>query len=130
MLPYGIAHCWGTQRDWTMTIQIFGTPKCKRTRAAERFFKERRVRVQVVDLSEKTMSPGEFDSVKRAVGIQAMIDPTSKAYKKLGLHQLSFDIEAKLKEFPLLLMTPVVRNGADATVGTQPDTWKEWIATP
>jgi arsenate reductase-like glutaredoxin family protein len=110
-----------------MTIQIFGTPKCKRTRAAERFFKERKIRVQLVELTEQNLSPGEFDSVKRAVGLEAMIDPSSKEYKRLGLQHLSFDIEEKLKEYPLLLMTPIVRNGPLATVGAQPEIWKAWV---
>jgi arsenate reductase-like glutaredoxin family protein len=111
-----------------MTIQIFGTPKCKRTRAAERFFKERKIRVQLIDLSEQNLSPGEFDSVKRAIGLEAMIDPSSKEYKRLGLQHLSFDLEAKLREHPLLLMTPVVRNGSEVTVGAQPEAWKAWIS--
>ncbi len=111
-----------------MTIQIFGTPKCKRTRAAERFFKERKVRVQMIDLSEQNLSPGEFDSVKRVIGLEAMIDPGCKEYKRLGLQHLSFDLEAKLREYPLLLMTPVVRNGSEVTVGSQPETWKAWIS--
>ena len=111
-----------------MTIQIFGTRKCKRTRAAERFFKERRIRVQMIELSEQSLSPGEFESVKLAVGLQAMLDPACKEYKRLGLQQLSFDLETTLKEHPLLLMTPVVRNGSEATVGAQTDTWKAWIA--
>ena len=109
-----------------MTIQIFGTPKCKRTRAAERFFKERKIRVQMIDLSEQNLSPGEFDSVKKSVGVDAMIDVSSKEYKRQGLQHLSFDLEAKRREFPLLLMTPVVRNGSQATVGAQPEIWKAW----
>lgn len=110
-----------------MTIQIFGTPKCKRTRAAERFFKERKIRVQMIELTEKNLSPGEFDSVKKAVGLEAMIDRSSKEYKRLGLQHLSFDLEEKLREHPLLLMTPIVRDGSRATAGAQPETWKAWV---
>lgn len=109
------------------TVQIFGTPKCKRTRAAERFFKERKIRVQMIELTERNLSPGEFEAVKKVVGLDAMIDPTSKEYKRLGLQHLSFDIEEKLREYPLLLMTPVVRNGSEATVGAQPEVWKAWV---
>ena len=112
-----------------MTIQIFGTQKCKRTRAAERFFKERRVRVQMIELSEQNLSPGEFDAVKSAVGLDAMVDREGKEFKKRGLHQLSFDLESTLREHPALLMTPVVRHGAEATVGAQPNTWKAWVAS-
>jgi len=112
-----------------MTIQIFGTQKCKRTRAAERFFKERRVRVQVIDVTEKNLSPGEFEAVKCVVGLEAMVDRGCKEYKRMGLHQLSFDLESVLREHPTLLMTPLVRHGSAATVGAQPDTWKTWIAS-
>ena len=110
-----------------MSIQVFGTRKCKRTRAAERFFSERRIRFQFVDLGEKSLSPGEFESVKSAVGLENMIDTQCKEYERLGLRQLSFDIEEKLRDNPRLLMTPVVRNGAQATVGNAPDVWKEWL---
>ncbi|MFW5739439.1 MAG: arsenate reductase family protein, partial [Myxococcota bacterium] len=106
---------------------IFGHRKCKRTRAAERFFKERKIRVQMIELSEQNLSPGEFDRVRKVVGLEAMIDRDSKEYKRLGLQHLSFDLEDKLREYPLLLMTPVVRNGAQATVGSQPETWKAWV---
>lgn len=110
-----------------MSIQVFGTRKCKRTRAAERFFLERRIRIQLVELSEQNLSPGEFDSVMKAVGVENMIDTASKEYEREGLRHLSFDIEAKLRENPRLLLTPVVRNGAQATVGSAPDVWKAWL---
>ena len=116
-----------TMRVDVMTIQIFGSPKCKRTRAAERFFKERKIRVQMIDLAEQNLSPGEFDAVKNHVGLEAMIDASSKEYKRLGLQHLSFDLEQKLREHPLLLMTPVVRHGSEVTVGAKPDVWKTWI---
>ncbi|MCU0690865.1 MAG: hypothetical protein MUF54_05625 [Polyangiaceae bacterium] len=110
-----------------MVIQVFGTQKCKRSRAAERFFRERRIQMQFIDLPERGLSAGEFDSVMRAVGLENMIDTQSREYERLGLKHLSFDIEAKLRENPRLLVTPIVRNGAKATVGLQQETWKAWI---
>ncbi|MBL8741689.1 MAG: arsenate reductase family protein [Myxococcales bacterium] len=110
------------------TIQIFGTPKCKATRAAERFFADRRIKVQVVDIREKGLSKGELTSVARAVGgIRALYDESSPRVKERGLqHSAPSDerILALLMEDPLLLRTPVVRDGARAAVGTDEPTWK------
>jgi arsenate reductase-like glutaredoxin family protein len=82
----------------------------------------------MIDLAEQNMSPGEFESVKQSVGLEAMVDRSSKEFKRLGLQHRSFDTQAMLMEHPLLLMTPVTRCGSKATVGMQPDTWKSWIA--
>jgi arsenate reductase-like glutaredoxin family protein len=112
-----------------MPIQIFGTHKCPATRAAQRFFKERRVPVHYIDLGERNLSPGEFESVRRAVGLENMIDPEGREYKRLGLQYLRFDIGEKLKENPLLFRTPIVRNGQRAVAGLQPEAWKEFQET-
>ena len=119
-------------------IQIFGTSKCQNTRAALRFFKERRVEVQFVDLNEKGLSEGEFQSIKKAVGLENMLDREGKEYQKQNLKYITFDVEAKLKGNNLLIKTPVVRHipsssakaTADkkATVGYEPETWKMWIS--
>ena len=111
-----------------MPIQIFGTSKCRRTRAALRFFKERRVAVHFVDLGEKELSAGEFESVKRAAGLDNMIDREGKEFARQGLHYQRFDIEAVLKRNHGLLNTPIVRNGCLATAGYQPEVWITWIA--
>ena len=84
-----------------MNIQIFGTTKCFDTKKAQRYFKERGIKFQMIDLKEKGMSRGEFDNVARALG-------------------------DKLFENQQLLLTPIVRNGRKATVGYQPDVWKTW----
>jgi arsenate reductase-like glutaredoxin family protein len=113
-------------------IQIFGTRKCADTRKAERYFSERNVRVQMIDLAKKGMSPGELRSVAARVGgFEALIDRGSKRYIDAGLaHAALTDarIEEKLTIDPLLMKTPVVRNGQDATIGYTPGRWQEWIA--
>lgn len=112
-----------------MNIQIFGTNKCFDTKKAQRYFKERRVAFQMIDLKEKDMSRGELQNVIRAVGgIDALIDPDTKDKETLGLlkyspEELKQDI---LLENQQLIKTPVVRNGKLATVGYQPDVWKNW----
>lgn len=111
-----------------VNIQIFGKNKCFDTKKAERYFKERRVSYQQIDLLRYGLSKGEFQSVKRAVGLQAMIDPKSKEKEAAMLPYLASDeaIEEKLMENPKLLKTPIVRNGKQATVGFCPEIWKTW----
>ena len=112
-----------------MNIQIFGTKKNSDTRKAERFFKERGVKFQYVDLKEKTLSKGEFNSVMQAVGgVDAMIDPNCRDKDLLALvTYISADDRAeKVFENQSVLLQPVVRNGRQATVGYAPDVWKTW----
>jgi arsenate reductase len=109
-------------------IQIFGTAKCKTTRAAQRFFADRRIKVQVVELREKGLSKGELGSVARAVGgVRALYDAASPRVKERGLQHLD-PSEARLAELlledPMLLRTPIVRDGARAAVGLAEATWK------
>ena len=111
-----------------MNIQIFGKSKCFDTKKAERYFKERRVKYQSVDLLRYGMSKGEFTSVFRAVGLESMIDPKAKDPDAAMLPYLASD-EAKMEKLmdnPKLLKTPIVRNGKQATVGYCPDVWKTW----
>lgn len=110
-----------------MNIQIFGKNKCFDTKKAERYFKERGIRVQRVDLLRYGMSTGEFTSVLHAVGgTAALIDEKAKdsALVKYLAHEQ--DKIEKLLENPKLLKTPIVRNGKKATVGYCPDIWKTW----
>ena len=109
-----------------MNIQIFGTLKCRETKKAQRYFKERRIPFQFVDIAQKGLSRGELNSLKAAVGIEKLIDREGKAYDRKNLKYLTHDIEDEIFKDPLLLKTPVVRNGRDATVGYQPDVWKAW----
>ena len=112
-----------------MNIQIFGTKKNSDTRKAERFFKERGVKFQYVDLKEKTLSRGEFNSVMQAVGgVDAMIDPNCRDKDLLALvtYISSDDRAEKVFENQSILLQPIVRNGRQATVGYAPDVWKTW----
>lgn len=112
-----------------MNIQIFGTKKCFDTKKAQRYFKERGIRFQMIDLKEKEMSRGEFDNVCRALGgWQQLVDPNAKDKQTLALLEALVDWqqEDKLFENQQLFRTPVVRNGRQATVGYQPQVWKSW----
>ena len=112
-----------------MNIQIFGTKKSSDTRKAERFFKERGIRFQSVDLKEKGLSKGEFQSVMQAVGgLEAMIDPDCKDKDLLALikYIAAEDKAQKVLENQVVLKQPIVRNGKQATVGYQRDVWKNW----
>jgi arsenate reductase-like glutaredoxin family protein len=110
----------------SMNIQIFGTKKCQDSRKAERYFKERGISFHYVDLTVRGLSKGELDRVKAAVGLDNLIDKTGKEYEKRNLKYLVHNVEEMLLEHPLLLKTPIVRNGSKATVGYQPKTWEEW----
>ena len=112
-----------------MIVQIFGTKKCADSRKAERWFKERRIDVQAIDLSQKGLSPGELKSVAARVGIEALIDREGTRYRDKGLRAAAPTgprIETALVADPLLLRTPIVRHGKDATVGYKPDVWETW----
>ncbi len=112
-----------------MNIQIFGTKKCFDTKKAERYFKERGVKFQMIDMKEKGMSKGEYNSVKQAVGGRdAMIDPKCKDKDLLALitYIAEEDKDEKILENQKVLKTPIVRNGKQATVGYVPEIWKNW----
>ena len=109
-----------------MNIQIFGTKKCQDSRKAERYFKERGISFHFVDLTIRGLSKGELDKVRAAVGLENLIDKTGKEYEKRNLKYLVHDTEEMLLAHPLLLKTPIVRNGPKATIGFQPKTWEQW----
>lgn len=112
-----------------MNIQIFGTKKCFDTKKAQRYFKERGIRFQFIDLSEKELSKGEFRSIRQAVGgVEAMIDENCKDQDALALVRYIADDEKeeKILANQQVLKTPIVRNGKQAAVGYQPDIWKNW----
>lgn len=112
-----------------MNIQIFGTSKCFDTKKAQRYFKERNVKFQFIDLVKYGMSGGEFDSVLRAVGgIDRLINWDSKD-EAVTLMKYMEDTRAKedkVFDNQKLMKTPIVRNGKQATVGYCPDTWAQW----
>lgn len=112
-----------------MNIQIFGTKKSFDCKKAERYFKERGVKYQFVDMKEKGLSYGEFQSVCQAVGgYEKLIDPDCKDKDLLALvRYLSEEDRAeKIFENQKLIRTPIVRNGRQASVGYKPEVWKEW----
>ena len=109
-----------------MNIQIFGKSKCFDTKKAERWFKERRIRFQSIDLLRYGMSRGEFQSVQRAVGLEAMLNEKAPGAEVVQYLAYDADKAEKLMEDPSLLRTPIVRNGRQATVGYCPDMWKTW----
>lgn len=112
-----------------MNIQIFGKSKCFDTKKAQRYFKERGVAFQFIDMAQKGMSKGEYNSVKQAVGgMDKLIDENTKDQQTYLLikYLAEEDKEEKLLENPKLFKTPIVRNGKKATVGYEPDVWKNW----
>lgn len=112
-----------------MNIQIFGKNKCFDTRKAERYFKERGLKAQYVDVQKYGISAGEFRNVKQAVGgVKAMADQGSKAFVQSGLAYNPYEAawETALLENPALLKTPIVRCGKRATVGYRPEIWESW----
>ena len=112
-----------------MNIQIFGASKCFDTKKAERYFQERKIKFQYIDLFKYGMSKGEFESVKSAVGLNEMINAKSKDYEKLNLHLIRGSVirEEIALNNPKVLNTPIVRNGKQATVGFKPEVWSTWV---
>lgn len=111
-----------------MNLQIFGTKKCFDTKKAERYFKERNIKYQLIDLNEKGLSKGELDSVKLSISLNDLINKNAKEYKSLNLEFIrnTSTREELLMDNPKLYQTPIVRNGRKATVGYHPEIWKEW----
>ena len=112
-----------------MNIQIFGLNKCFDTKKAQRYFKERNIKFQFIDLSQKSLSKGELASVLANVGsLEELINEKSKNYEKSFIKYVAGQdakIE-KLLEDGTLFKTPIVRNGKQSTIGYCPDVWKEW----
>lgn len=110
-----------------MNIQIFGA-KGFETQKAERYFKERKISYQYIDLYKYGLSKGEFESVKAAVGVKDLINTKSKEYDRLNMKNLGIGkvAEEVLFKNPKLFISPIVRNGRKATVGYKPEVWEEW----
>lgn len=111
-----------------MNIQIFGTKKCFDTKKTERYFKERNIKYQYIDILKYGLSKGELNSVKASVGLSNLINTNANDYEKLNLGNIRVSSvrEEILFKNPKLYKTPIVRNGKQATVGYQPDVWKSW----
>lgn len=116
-----------------MDVQIFGTNKSADTRAAQRFFAERRIRAHFVDLNEKAASPRELERFARKFGVQALIDRGSKRFAALGLATAQLTDTRWLEKLalePLLLRQPLVRHQNELTIGAAPEVWKAWLSRP
>jgi arsenate reductase-like glutaredoxin family protein len=114
-----------------MNIQIFGKQKCSDTKKAERFFKERKINFQFIEIDKYGISKGEYLSIKNTVGsIEDLIDKNSKEYESQYIGHLSSqdDVEERLLANPGMFITPIVRDGKKATVGYQHNVWAGWIA--
>ena len=110
-----------------MNIQIFGSSKSFDSKKAERWFKERRIKYQYIDLPTKGLSPREYQSVKQKVGFEALVNTKCRAYADLYMAYVAPAAqEEKLLENPVLFQTPIVRSGREATVGYHPEIWETW----
>ena len=114
-----------------MDVQIFGVKKSADTRAALRFFAERRITVHFSDLDVRPASPGELRRFSQKFGVEAILDRSSRRFKELGLGAARYGEDhwlGKLSQEPGLLKLPLVRCKQQVTVGPAEDTWKDWIA--
>jgi len=114
-----------------MEVQIFGVKKSSDTRAALRFFAERRIKTHFVDLNERAASLGELRRFAQKLGVQALIDRESKRFSELGLKSALLSEERWLEKLslePLLLRMPLVRHQQQLTIGAAEETWRAWVA--
>ena len=117
----------------TLSVQIFGHDRDAATRAAQRFFKERRVAIHGVDVTRKPMARAELGRFVQKLGARALLDETSKAYRDGGLAYLRMDdaeIVERLLATPALLRLPLVRFGNEVSAGRHEATWKAWLSRP
>jgi arsenate reductase-like glutaredoxin family protein len=112
-----------------MEVQVFGLKKNADTRKALRFFAERRVKTHFVDLQERSASPGELKRFVQKFGVDALIDRASRRFADLGLAAAHLSEDRWLEKLvtePLLLRIPLVRHGAQLTIGEAAETWRNW----
>ena len=110
-----------------MNIQIFGLRKSFDTKKAERWFKERRIKYQYIDLPKKGFSAGEYRSVRQKLSFEQLVNTKCRAYEDLYMGYITRDAaEEKLFDNPQLFNTPIVRNGREVTVGYHPEIWEKW----
>jgi arsenate reductase (glutaredoxin) len=114
-------------------IQVFGRDDSAATRAALRYFRERRVVVQYVDLGKRRIAPGELQRFTQRLGAGTLLDPTARPYRDAGLAHLTLDeagVVARLLSDPRLLRLPLARHGDSVTVGVDEPTWSAWLRLP
>jgi arsenate reductase-like glutaredoxin family protein len=114
-----------------VTVQIFGLKNSQATRAAERFFKERRIQVHFVDLKQKPMSPGEINRFIQRFGLSGLVDDAGKPWEDAGLKYLKVtdsELLGRIEREPRLLRLPLVRSGSKLTVGQDEAGWKDMVS--
>jgi arsenate reductase (glutaredoxin) len=112
-------------------IQVFGVKNSPATRAAERFFKERRVAIQMVDLKKKAIAAGEIKRFVERFGWNGLLETEGKAYVEAGLKYLKLseaELMQRIEREPLLLRLPLVRGGKLASIGQDEESWKAMLA--
>lgn len=121
------------QSDCMVTVQIFGLKNSSATRAAERFFKERRTAIQFVDLKQKSMAPGEIKRFIERFGLAEILDSEGKTYVDGGLKYLKLsntELLSRIEREPQLLRLPLVRAGQRLSIGHDDNSWKAMLAAP
>jgi arsenate reductase-like glutaredoxin family protein len=114
-------------------IQIFGTKDSQATRAAERFFKERRATIQMVDLKKKAIAAGEIKRFVERFGWSGLVDTEGRAYGKAGLKYFKLsesELMARIERDPALLRLPLVRSGKLVSIGHDEASWKAMLTAP
>ncbi len=110
-----------------MIIQIFGKKSCNNTKKAERFFKERNIKYQFIDLSKYPISKGELKVITNKYPLEDLVDVEGAEYKKRNLQYFVYETEELLNENPTLYKTPILRYKNEVTLGYEPEIWKKWI---
>jgi arsenate reductase len=121
------------QSDCMDIVQIFGMRNSSATRAAERFFKERRTAIQMVDLKQKPMAPGEIKRFIQRFGLAGLLDSEGKVYLDEGLKYLKLsdaELLGRIERTPQLLRLPLVRAGQRLSIGHDESAWKSMLAAP
>ncbi len=118
-------YCIIERREYSM-IQILIKKKCQDSKKAERFFKERRIEIQVRDIEEKPLSDGEWKNILDHYRPEELIDENSQVFKKKKMSYMEYDPLEEMKEEPGLVRTPIVRSKGKVSVGHTPDIWGEW----
>ena len=109
-----------------MIVQIFGKKSCNDTKKARRFFKERGIKTQFINILEKEISEGELKIITNKFDLEDLLDKDGNEYKKRNLNYMVYDVKEILVEYPALYRTPIVRLKNKVTLGNQPIIWKEW----
>lgn len=110
-----------------VVIQIFGKKSCNNSKKAERFFKERGVKYQFINILEKIPSKGELNAIKAKYNIEELLDIEGAEYIKRNLKYMVYDTEELLLENPILFKTPIIRKGNQIIMGYAPDVWEDMI---